>query len=217
MGAAFGRPLSFPATGERTGLRFISKHQNYLVIGQPETTTVIGQDGRPYSITNRWDADVQFHQHRYGPPLDHEIKAARDQMVFTGTSFFEDEVTPWPIEARLGVFDTVAAQQAEGWSDEQRELIEKKLLSLPDFGSTYILVELPRTEKPWPKYDDLRPVGRRTIKDVAEKIAEMTADLGIDPGMVVAYERENQNRPEVLAALEAIGAEQVEDEITVTA
>lgn len=215
MGAAFGRPPSFPATGERTGLRFISKHENYLVIGQPETTTVIGQDGRPYTITNKWDADIQFHPHRYGPPLDHESKSAREQMVFTGTSFFEDEVTPWPIA--LGVFDSVAAQQREGWTDEQRELIERKLLSMQDLGTAYVLVELPRTERPWPKYDELRPVGRRTIKELAEKIAELTQEFGKDPGEVIAYERENQNRPEVIAALEAIGVEPVEDEITVTA
>lgn len=218
MGGGFGRPPPFPGDqSEREGLRFISKHAKYALLdGQRRETTVVTERG-PETLVTRWDDICQFDPILYGPPSIYERETAEKTMVFQGVAQEMDEVTPVSLQARIGVFDTEVAQQLRGWSDEQREWIEQKLIGSGDLGSQFILVEQARAPKPWPKYDELRAVGRRTVKDVAEKIAAMTQDLGIDPADVVAYERENANRPEVLEALAAVGVEVVEDEITVTA
>lgn len=199
-------------------MRFISKHARYaLMDGLRRESTVITDQG-PQTLVTQWDDVCQFDPILYGPPSLYEREQAEQRLAFHGVALETDEVTPVSLQSRIGVFDTDIAADQRGWDAEQKAWIERKLLGCGDFGSVYILVESVKAARPWPKYDELRPVGRRTIKDVAEKVAEMTRDLGIDPGSVVAYERENANRPEVLAALEAIGAEaEVEAEITVTA
>ena len=54
--------------------------------------------------------------------------------------------------------------------------------------------------------------GRRTDEKVVEQILAGIDTTGVDPAAVVAYERENLNRAEVIAAVEALQAGPVEDE-----
>lgn len=198
-------------------MRFISKHAKYAILdGQRRETTVVTERG-PETLVTQWDDICQFDPILYGPPSLYEREVAEKTMVFQGVALEEDEVTPVSLQARIGVFDTDVAADQRGWTQEQKDWIERKLLGSGDRGSQFILVEQARAPKPWPKYDELRAVGRRTVKDVAVKVAEMTQDLGIDPASVIAYERENANRAEVLEALAGVGVEVVEDEITVTA
>ena len=84
-----------------------------------------------------------------------------------------------------------------GWNDEEREAIDQKLL----VTHSVVLVERPKSLAPWPTYDKLTVTGRRTIELVVEKICSTVADLGLNADHVAAYERENLNRPEVIAGL----------------
>ena len=101
-------------------------------------------------------------------------------------------------------YDTSAAAELEGWDEETKRWVEQRLLANPANGSTYIRVELPRLKPPWPSYDELKAIGARTEKMVADKIAAVTLEIGCDPAEVIAYEAENQARPLVVEALQEI-------------
>lgn len=104
--------------------------------------------------------------------------------------------------------------QQNGWDEEEQAAIVERLGT----AANVFRVEKPRIPAPWPAYDKLAAVGRRTVTMVAEKIAETVKELELDPALVVAYERDNQDRPEVIAAVEQLGAEEeTEDEPLVAA
>lgn len=91
------------------------------------------------------------------------------------------------------VYDTCTAQDLHGWDDETREWVENRLLTLPGRnGSDYIRLEEPKAAKPWPAYDRLKK---------PDLIVKTMLDTGIAPELVLAYERENQNRLEVIQAI----------------
>lgn len=118
-------------------------------------------------------------------------------------------ITP---EQWLSYYDSVAAQSQFGWTDEEREAIEEKLLA-----QGYMQVELDRLKAPWPAYGKLVAQGARTIEKVAAKIAEKVVEDGYDPAEVAAYEAANLNRPEVLDALAALVEAPAEPESLVSA
>lgn len=112
---------------------------------------------------------------------------------------------------RCSSFDT----EKEIPDPELRAEIEQLLLANPDFGKAYWLYEQQAPAAPWPAYDKLIVQGRRTAEMIAEKIALMTLDMGLDPEAVLTYERENANRPQVVEQLEGlIKAEEVEEVIS---
>lgn len=113
---------------------------------------------------------------------------------------------------RTFMFDSVQAQREKGWTDEEREIVEKYLLDRIASGcGDYVFIEQPTTDKPWPKYDEIVAVGRRTIDHCAQLITDTVRTLGLDPERVADYERENLNRPEVIEALSKVtGDEEVE-------
>jgi hypothetical protein len=64
-----------------------------------------------------------------------------------------------------------------------------------------------KLEEPWIGYDRLIAKGRTTNKVIAEKIASRVEGDGYtaeEIAPVIAYERQELNRPEVIEALEAI-------------
>lgn len=103
----------------------------------------------------------------------------------------------FPREKWFGYYSSRDAQQQNGWTDEEHDLIVARLRELG-----YIEVEPVKATPPWPAYDKLTAQGRRTVEMVAEKIVATVQDLELDAATVAAYERQNLNRPEVLAALE---------------
>ena len=122
-----------------------------------------------------------------------------------------------PIENWPGFYDSEADQLQNNWTDAERKVIEDKLtVGLTDDDGRFhppphglLLVERPQLPAPWPAYDKLVAQGARTVEKVAQKIAEKVIEDGYDPALVVAYERENLNRPEVLDALAHLTAEPV--------
>jgi uncharacterized protein YciI len=114
---------------------------------------------------------------------------------------------------RCSSFDT----EKEISDPELRAEVEQALLSNLDFGKAYWLYEQRAAAAPWPAYDKLVVQGRRTVENVAEKIALMTLDMGLDPEDVLAYEREHLNRPQVVETLEGLSSTEAEEEELITA
>lgn len=116
-----------------------------------------------------------------------------------------------PADRWLCFYDSEADQKQRGWSDEERELIEAKLLSKPGI----VLIEPPRIPAPYAKYDQHRKVqGRRTVEHAIQDITAVYESAGFDVGAAVAYERQNLNDPAVIAALEELEAPaEVEEEL----
>lgn len=127
-----------------------------------------------------------------------EQDAALKTFEFNGLAIGEDPLR------RLGYYDTDIAAQQFGWDADTKKLVEDRLLSGASYGIDYLRVEKPKLPAPWPTYDTLVQQGRRTNQMVAEKIAETVADIGIDPQVVINYERENLGREEVIKAVEVL-------------
>lgn len=118
-----------------------------------------------------------------------------------------DEDPTW----RYSMLDTNAEAFIRGWDDATRAEVEDKLLRNPNNGNDYVLVDKPRLKPPWPNYDQLVPRGKRTMENVAQQIASKVHADGYDRDYVIAYESENQNRREVIVALQAEVVEPEED------
>jgi len=91
--------------------------------------------------------------------------------------------------------NTLEQGKKKGWTDDERRLVEKKLLLTQD-PADYWLHTKPPAGKPWPKYDEIP----------AARIAELASDFGVVPE-ALAYERENKNRKTVLEGLAALLAQ----------
>jgi hypothetical protein len=124
-----------------------------------------------------------------------------------------------------GYYDTEKAQQKNRWTDEERELVEERLLEIASNGpradeyrammpeeqpigfGDVRLYEEPKPEIPFPGYDKL----------AADKAVRITADLGCEP-QTLAYELANKNRKQVVEAVrELIDMKQAEQELTASA
>lgn len=108
-------------------------------------------------------------------------------------------------EIRGHFFDSVAAQEQNGWSDDDRLEVEKRLIKLSETWPEAVQVmSKPAAEKPWPSYDKLAD-----DKVVAFAVE---ADL-VEPAL--RYELENKKRSGVVSklkkALEAAEAAAVEE------
>lgn len=97
-------------------------------------------------------------------------------------------------DIRGGFFDSIEAQKRLGWTDDWREMVERKLdevaSSRPDYVQKVVPVHVP-APIPWGTYDELSP---DEIVDLAPKLRLVSQAL--------RYERENQNRDEVTVMLE---------------
>ena len=119
---------------------------------------------------------------------------------------------PVPWHSVCSLWDSKEAQRTYGWTDQEREKFEQKLKSHPRYGLRFIEIEREKIPAPWPAYDKLTAQGRRTIEMVAETIAQKVREDGYVPENVIAYERENLNRQQVIDALSNIT--DVEDALT---
>lgn len=107
-----------------------------------------------------------------------------------------------------GFFDSVEAQQREGWTDDEREMVERRLLSLSETWSEAVQpYEEAPVAVPWPTYD--AATNYLEIASLAEKLGLL--------GEALAYERQNKNRDGVVKALEAKLADKQADETLVAA
>lgn len=171
--------------------RFVSKYRAYTLTGRPQSTMVLAS-GQKQVLKHRILCDFQVGgSGGMGGLSPWEREAALQHFYFGAKGYDED------VSRRLAVYDTEAAQMMHGWDDETREEIEERLRSVPGNGIDFIEVQPPRVQAPWPSYDDLTD---------ADEIALEVGRLGFDIGYVITYEQQNRNRPEVIAALEALAA-----------
>ena len=124
-----------------------------------------------------------------------ERALARQHFSFNGFAQEQDLVTVVEPDARITAFDSRLAQAEHGWTDEERELVEQKLIEVARLVPEDIIVlEDVRLAPPWPAYDSYGGNAKQLVAKVEED--------GFEFADVLAYERENQNRPEVVALLE---------------
>jgi hypothetical protein len=126
--------------------------------------------------------------------LDFARRVFEEGGFINGRTTLLDEVTLTPIISRVSVYDTDEEALREKWDPKFKEMVEEFLLERsvnhPDFRP----IEEARVEPPWPTYDSFRGTPAKLV----EKIA---AD-GYRPEVALTYERQNQNRAEVISALE---------------
>lgn len=106
-------------------------------------------------------------------------------------------------ERWFGYYNSKDAQRQFDWTEEEHDLIVRRLTE-----QGYLEVQPKKVAPPWPAYDKLVTHGQRKIEHVVEKIVAKVTEDGYDPAAVVAYEQQNLNRAEVLAALAALTAEE---------
>lgn len=130
-------------------------------------------------------------------PAERELAIARWQ--WNGFNLSEDQVTVIPPDGRIGLYDSVADQQGKGFSDEIRLQIERKLVENALLTDDYIVVPTTLLPPPWPRYDD--------FLGTTDALLGRLVEDGYDLGAVLIYERSNQNRDDVVDALESLIAD----------
>lgn len=114
-----------------------------------------------------------------------------------GTFNFENPLTGQNEEHAMihgHYFDTEAAQEREGWTDEERESVEAaldKLAREQPYLVAKIEFEQPKAPKSWPTYDEMSP----------SDVARLAVTMGLSE-QALAYERENLNREDVIKKIE---------------
>lgn len=144
---------------------------------------------------------AQFNEHDV---TDWEREMALKHFKFPGMPVQEDTLEPIDPSYRLATFDTTM----QGWDEETRKFAEERLETAIGANIDYIKVEKPKLDAPWPGYDKLVS---------AKKIAELVESTGSDIEAVVAYERENKNRADVIEAVQALAPAPDPDEVVVSA
>lgn len=169
-------------------MRFISKFGKMIVQVRAIQTEAYASGGMSVAtkpLYARFDV---------GQLRPEERELALNTWTFNGLYQEQDEVTIVPPDYRIGLFDSVQAQVADGWSDEERQLVENDLTKASlDLGD---IIVVPRTmvEPPWPRYDD--------FPGTTEALINRLVDDGYDLERTLQYERDMQNRPDVVEALE---------------
>lgn len=119
-----------------------------------------------------------------------EVQFAIKGMHHKGLPIDRDTEEHFSPRSRISGFDSEKAQAENGWSDEERELVEQKLRESHHYGSDHIELVPQPAALPWPTYDN----------DGAEQVVLIARATGLVEE-AIAYERENRNRDEVLVAL----------------
>lgn len=200
-------------------MRFIAKYRRYKITARQEVKNNFG-DGKSQIV--RHGVICEFQHHGEQP---HEREFARQLLKMNGTTLEADDQTPYDpyigIESRLSAFDTDAPGLVKQWSawDAQegnpdgtiKREVEEFLLGYQARGRDYIFVEELKLPAPWPTYDMIE--GAKAADTIASRVSE----LGFDPYAVLAYERQERNRPDVIGAVEALLAPASPDEDLVAA
>lgn len=183
-------------------MRFISKYGRFGVQIVPilaEAYAFGGVNIRQHPVY------AMFHPYRL-TPIEREMALAR--WSFNGFYQEQDEVTVVPPDYRIGLFDSEEAALENGWSPEIKQQVEDTLCDLAERFEDLIVVRS-TVPAPWPRYDEFRGTPQALVRRLRED--------GHDLDAVLTYERDHQNRPQVLAEIQkAVAAgdeEAVEEEV----
>ena len=140
---------------------------------------------------------------------ENEIQLALKHFTFHGNTQDAGEAIPTDPMARLAVFDTDELAQEEGWTEDDKELVESWLSRHAiDAPSELLFVDSQPIAAPFPNFD--------SWEGDATKLAIKLIEDGHDLQTVYYYETTfGLKRPDVIAALEQ--AIEIEKEHTVTA
>jgi hypothetical protein len=172
-------------------MRFIAQYGEYGVQIRPQRQQGMG-DG---SI----NVTVEGIYAKFDPEelvFENEFEKAQKTFNFKGQYQHLDEATPVDPTYRLSVFDSIKAQQAKGWTDEEREQVEKELIRKSTITGDFFHSEETPIPAPFKKWDG--------DEIAAWKLVAMLVEMGGDLGDALAYEKLfGRNRDEVIEALEA--------------
>lgn len=178
------------------GLRYKLSYSFTMNPPEREATLALFRSPHPGFVQNV-RASVTLRNSR-GDPIGLEPALRAEFGVFGPEQPFTNPETGESImvaDVRGGFFDSLQAQEANGWSDEDREYVELILRQVgerrPDYVQEVKAVHVP-APLPWATYD--------TLTDCKE-IVELAQRLSLVPE-TIRYERENLQRPDVLAPLE---------------
>jgi hypothetical protein len=119
-----------------------------------------------------------------------------------------------PTHRWIASYDSALAQVQEGWTDEERELIETTLLR----KSGVRVVEAPKLAAPYAQYDKHRKLtGQRKTEHVLSDISKTYELAGFDLEQAVRYEQQNLNDPEVIEHLRSLAPAEVVAEALIEA
>jgi hypothetical protein len=176
-------------------MRCISPHAGYSIqVFEGNEQVVMDARGYASTVVLQKPVIANFQQ---GGLLDHEIGDALEYFNFSG---LPDGVNPL---TRVASFDTEAyveqfPEKAKGDKPGRSEMlvqIDDRLRELQArHPNEFIIVEQPQSPRPWPSYDT----------DDAEFIVRFQERLQVDPQVVRLYEVENQNRDEIVSAMEKL-------------
>lgn len=169
-------------------MRFVSKYLNFAHNIRPGRYMVL-QDGQRQEIVR--DLYVKFIP---APRIltEDEIKFGIENLVHRGLPIDRNTESHFSPRHRLSGFDTVEAQEAQGWTDEERELVEQKLLDSTAYSKDFVRLPEARVEKPWATFDSTPP----------EKVIEIAVAVGVSFADVLAYEKQNRNDARLVLLLE---------------
>lgn len=171
--------------------RFISRYGDYSVGVQSFSPERLGHQGEMVPVKPRIDA--QFHRSLV---TDDDFAIALQSFHFPGLPFDEERNQNVSPRYRVSVWDSEWARENEGFSEDEISLIISKLRSDPGLGVDHIEVAAVRAKEPIPNYDTLSIDDILTIVKLAN----------VDPETVVAYERENADRQELIDELLGVTA-----------
>lgn len=105
--------------------------------------------------------------------------------------------------SRISHYDTDHEALLNGWSDRDKDLVETILTRQQ---SEYMrAVEAPKQPEPFPNYKKIRG-SKGPGNSLASKIGDLVGQMGLDPKVVLAYERQEygDSRPEVAQTLASL-------------
>lgn len=148
------------------------------------------------------------------PKILNTIPALRADFAIHGAEQTIDGPEGQPIrvgDIRGHYFDSVAAQELNGWTDDERDEVERALLAFAKRQPERIqLVSEPKIGEPLPNYKKLS----------AKRVIALASELGV-VGECLAYEKQEPDlrRPDALEPLEkkladAAASADVEDALT---
>ena len=92
-----------------------------------------------------------------------------------------------------GFFDLDSQAEAKNWTDTEKEIVARHMLTLPPGRAMFSLYSVPPAEAPWPTYDET-PHGK--IVELAQMIGKVAEAL--------TYEEQNKARKTVVEGLKAV-------------
>lgn len=182
--------------------RFVSRYAKYSHGVRDEISEAFSRGTR---IVEK-GLEAQFDQRGL---TDFEKETGAKELSFHGLPENKETGQNVPATSRLSLFDSAKTAKQLRWTPDEEKLVVDTLRESDRYGLDYIEVSQPKRPAPWNGYDKLTDI---------EQIVELTIATETSPADVIAYERENDNREDLITELEQLGAtDPADDEVVITA